>query len=531
MGEEYQEMFEEETREHLEKMNQGLLDLEENPSDEEVVEELYRESHTLKGMAGTMGYEGIQEISHKMEEFFNEWRSKNVSIKESSFDLLFECLDTIEVLAFEGEEEYQSLVERLEGALQDGVTSEDESGPEEGGKEGSKKKRKKLRPSDKIKVDLGDLEQVMNLVSELVMSKGTLENLSDSLDSNRLSNVTGRIDRITGELRESVLEMKMTPVRTVFKRFPRMVRDVAKENDKKVNFQMEGEEIELDRTLLDRITDPLVHLLRNAIDHGIEPVEVREKKGKPPEGEVKLVAKQKEDNVVIEVSDDGRGLDKDAIKEKAVEKGLAGQEQVEELPEEEIYMFVFHPHFSTKEEVTEVSGRGIGMEVVKKTMDSLGGEVHIESEKDKGTTITLVLPPSAAIIRSFLVEVGERTYALPIEDIEETVRIDRDAVEEIEGSDFIRLRGEYIPLVHLRKEFNVERQIESDEKLTITIVSKEGKMAGFVIDEVLSEKEIVKKPLPKHLQTLDGFSGATILGDGTIAMLLDSLHWIEKDAG
>ncbi len=528
MNEEYQEMFEEETREQLEKMNQNLLDLEEDPSDEELMGELYRSSHTLKGMAGTMGYEGIQNISHKMEELFNELRKEKGAVKEESFDLLFECLDAIEDLAFGGEKEYENIVKRLEGAIQDGVTTEKKDEKET---EKSTTKRRELRTSDKIKVDLKDLEHVMNLVSELVMSKGTLENLSESLESNRLSNVTGRIDRITGDLRESVLDMKMTPVETVFKRFPRMVRDVAKENDKEVNFEMEGEEIELDRTILDRITDPLVHLLRNAIDHGIEPVKVRKDKGKSPEGEIKLVAKQKQDNVLIEVSDDGRGLNREDIIEQAVEEGLLDSEEAKTLSDEEIYMFIFHPHFSTKEEVTEVSGRGVGMEVVKKTMDSIGGEVHIVSEEDEGTTITLVLPPSAAIVRSFLVKIGERTYAVPLDDVVETVRIKQESIEEIEGSDFIKLRGEYIPLIYLWEEFDEENPLEdSDERLTVTIVSKEGKMAGFVIDKMLSEKEIVKKPLPKQLQALDGFSGTTILGDGTIAMLLDALHWIENDS-
>ncbi|MFW6196698.1 MAG: chemotaxis protein CheA [Thermoplasmatota archaeon] len=647
MNEEYQEMFMEETKESIETMNENLLALENDPTNLELIEEIYRASHTLKGMAGTMGYEGIQKLSHRMEELFDKIKEEKGKIHESWFDLLFESVDTIEILS-EGEEvDHKDLVERLDEVIEggdveekkeskedatqipdkvkqiledlndEGVTlavievSEEEKLPalrgmevkqkadmdlelffpdpeesdpnhnvfylitkesaekkdldktasidiqifkdkasnildnidkdlgekrkekeEEKKKKKQKKKKKRktsIQPSDKIKVDLEDIEKVMNLVSELVISKGTLEDLDTSIKSKRLSSVTTRIDRISGELRESVLDMKMTQVKTVFRRFPRMVRDLAKENDKKINFEMEGEEIELDRTVLERITDPLVHLLRNAVDHGIEPIEERKEKDKAPTGTIKLAATQKEENVVIEISDDGRGLDLGKIKEKAIEKGLATEEELEEMSDEEIYMFIFNSHFSTKDQVTKVSGRGVGMEVVKKTMDSLGGEVSVESTIDEGTTFRMTLPPSVAIVQAFLIEIGEGTYAIPLEDVVETTQVRRDELEQIKGNDFLRLRDNYIPLVYLEKHFD-DTEIEDKEKLTISVVNKEDKTAGFVIDEVITEKEIVIKPMPKQLQGLGGFMGATILGDGTIAMILDSLHWIDISA-
>ncbi len=645
MSEDFQEMFEEETKEQIAKMNDHLLDLESSPDDLEHIAEIYRASHTLKGMAGTMGYEGIQKISHRMEELFDKLKKEEEKINEGHFDILFQCVDTIELLAEGQELDVKDLIDDLDSILEGGDTdhmsdeviddkydgiqnfqelplkvrelfeqepereltlgiveiSKDEEMPSARGVQireridfeyelfwpdpeeadpdqynfyiitdkildeedldktaGSdikihrvkgidfldeekeekddiekqvKTKKKKIETSNKLKVDLQEIEHVMNLISELVISKGSLEDLSRSLDSDRLSNVTNRIDRITNELRESVLGLKMTEVESVFRRFPRMVRDLAKQNDKRIEFEMEGEDIELDRTILDRITDPMVHLLRNAIDHGIEPVEERKKKGKPPVGRLKVAAKQQEENVVIKVSDDGRGLDKTKIKEKALENGLIDEKEAKDMDDEGIYMLIFNPHFSTKDEVTEISGRGVGMEVVKKTMDSLGGEVSISSEKDEGTTIKLTLPPSAAIIQAFLIEVGDGSYAIPLEDIVETAQIPPEEVEKIEGNDFIRLREEYLPLIYLKHQFEDESIgsiKEENEKLKIVIVSNEDKTAGFVIDEVITEKEIVIKPLPENLQDLGGFMGATILGDGTIAIILDTLHWIRS---
>ncbi|MEF8832906.1 MAG: chemotaxis protein CheA, partial [Candidatus Thermoplasmatota archaeon] len=562
MSEDFQEMFEEETREQIEKMNENLLSLEEDPTDLELIEEIYRASHTLKGMAGTMGYQGIQKISHRMEELFDDLKNEGAKVDERLFELLFECVDTIEILSTGEEEDYQYLIDELDDVISDkeddeeteidrtdliknttlperikeslhrlsekeltlGMikVSEDEELPavrgvelrekldfeyelfwpdpedvdsdrdkffvvteeelkkkdldrttgltieikrDEGKKlvkekedmKAEKKednKERKITTSDKLKVDLEDIEHVMNLISELVISKGSLEDLSSSLDSDRLSSVTNRVDRISGELRESVLDLKMTEVKSVFRRFPRMVRDIAKEKDKKVNFEMKGEDIELDRTILERITDPLVHLLRNAVDHGIEPIEERKEKGKPPEGKIKLAATQKEENVVIEISDDGRGLDEEKIKEKAFERGLIDEEEIEEIPEEDLYMLVFNSHFTTKDEVTEVSGRGVGMEVVKETMDSLGGEVSIRSEKGEGTTIKLTLPPSVAIVQAFLIQVGDGTYAVSLEDIVETAQVKIEDIEKIKGKDFISLRDKYIPLIYLREKFD-----------------------------------------------------------------------------
>jgi len=637
MREKFQEMFEEETAEQIEKMNENLLLLEEDPTDQDLIEEIYRASHTLKGMAGTMGYEGIQKISHRMEELFDDLKSEGDKVDERLFELLFECVDTIEILATGKDEDYQHLIDELDRKISDNDNNEetengrtrtemmkkdelpeeiretlqrlsekklslgmievleDEKSPAARGTELQEKlnfeyeifcpnpedvnsdhdkffvisneeldkedldmttglnidikrgkgknlleekkitknhvkKERKIATSDKLKVDLEDIEKVMNLISELVISKGSLEDLSSSLDSGRLSNITNRIDRISSELRESVLDLKMTEVRSVFRRFPRMVRDIAKEKNKKVNFEMEGEDIELDRTILERITDPLVHLLRNAIDHGIEPIEERKDKGKTPEGKIKLSASQKEENVVIEVSDDGRGLDKKKIKDKAMERSIIDKDEIEEMSEEELYMFVFNSHFSTKDEVTEVSGRGVGMEVVKETMDSLGGDVSITSEKYKGTTVKLTLPPSVAIVQAFLIQIGEGTYAISLEDVVETTQVNIEDIEKIKGKDFISLRDKYIPLIYLREKFEdipPEDIKKNKEKLTVTIVSNEGETAGFVIDDIVTEKEIVIKPLPENIQSMGGFMGATILGDGTIAMILDTLHWIK----
>ncbi len=687
MTEDYEQMFQEETREHINSMNENLLTLEEDPQDEDAIEEVYRSSHTLKGMAATMGYKGIEKISHRMEELFDIIKKGEASVNEALFDILFECVDSIELLSSGEETDVEYLVEKLDSVIEvrsqpekkvsmverelpeevgktlkeieeeevrlfiikvseeqrlpslrglelkekidfdhhlfypdpdevetdqdvfylitstevdkedvektsmididmmegrpkeilgggvslEGEKTEEESvnkesegfeGPveeeveektveerkteeeveekteedsEEGSEEseGEKKPKKKssrkkdtIKTSDKIKVDLDEIEHVMNLISELVIAKGSLEDMATKIESQRFSSLTKRVDRITGELRGSVLDMKMTEVRTVFRRFPRMVRDIAKENDKEVDFEMEGEDIELDRTVLERITDPLVHLLRNAIDHGIEPVEERKEKGKPKTGKIELSATQREENAVIEISDDGRGIDPEKIKQKCIEKGLLTEEEAEELDQEELYRFIFSPHFTTQEEVTKVSGRGVGLDVVKKTMDALGGDVRVHSTLGEGTTFQLTLPPSVSIVSAFLVGVGEGTYAIPLEDVVETTKVDKEQIEDIGGSDFVRIRDEYLPLVYLKEEF--ENEDVDAETLKVVVVNKEDKVAGLVIDEVKDEKEVVIKPLPKKLQGLGGFMGATILGDGTIAMIIDSLHWIES---
>lgn len=643
MDDEFQELFEEETREQITKMNETLLSLEEDPTDLILIEEIYRRSHTLKGMAGTMGYETIQKISHCMEEMFDDLKTRGSSVDDQLFELLFECVDAIEALSSGEEGDFQHLIDKLEDIisgdktgsgpvivstgdewtfrLTEEITSVLEKNMDEditlvkltiseveelpalramllkediafeyecfspepesvdphqrefliitrtvlddtvfgkmkgfaidiqrdkgrnilelmtkkkkedpGVVKKPPKKEKKIELSNKIKVDLNDLEYAMNLVSEMVVCKGTLEDIAQTIDSSRLITLTYRLGTLTSELRESVIDMKMEAVKGVFARFPRMVRDIAKDNGKKVNFTMEGEEIELDRTVLDRIIDPLVHILRNSVDHGLESVEERVEKGKPPEGNLKLVASQRGEEVVISISDDGRGLDREKIRRKAVERGLL-EPDAEEIPDDELFMFIFHDHFSTRDKVTNISGRGVGMSVVKNTMDTLGGDVNVISKKDEGTVIELILPPSVSIVQALLVSVADGTYAVPLDDLVETSRISLDNIEAIQKKDYIRLREEYIPLIYLGERFTgIDRDDLKGElnKLTVLIISKDKKIFGLVVDSVLSKKEIVIKPLPNNLQGMGGFSGVSILGDGSMAMILEPSHWISN---
>lgn len=392
---------------------------------------------------------------------------------------------------------------------------------------GSSKKSKSsnktnVEVSPTVRVDISKLDTLMNMVGELLINKTRLEGLK--LEHDTYSDIIGQLDRVTMELHHVVMQIRMVPIGGIFNRFPRMIRDLSKELDKEIDLIIEGAETELDRSIIDELADPLVHLLRNAVDHGIEKKDVRKKKDKPVEGKILLKAYQKGSEILIEVEDDGKGLDGDKLAEKAIEKGITTREDVENMDEREKLNFIFAPGFSTTDEVSDVSGRGVGMDVVKSVVESLDGQIMIESEKDVGTRFTISLPLTLAITQALMVEIDNEIFAIPLNAISETLTITPDRLKQVRGQDVIVLRDKTIPIKEAASQLNLDVEYgkykELDE-IPVVIVKTGDRLVGLVIDELLNQQEIVIKSLGKYLLNVEHISGATIVGDGDVALILD----------
>jgi len=397
-----------------------------------------------------------------------------------------------------------------------------------------------------VRVDVERLDSLLNLVGELVIDRTRLEDIIQRLRDYQelaqfreiLSDTTTHIGRITNDLQMEIMKARMLPLAEVFNRFPRLVRDLAHQSGKEINFIIEGEETELDRSLLEEITDPLIHLLRNAVDHGIESREERIKQGKPSQGKVILRAYQEENSVVIVVEDDGRGLDIEKIKEKAVKIGLTTWEEVNKMSEREIVDFIFYPGFSTSDKVTEVSGRGVGMDVVKRNIERINGQVRVESRLGVGTTFYLRLPLTLAIIRALLVKVRESMYSIPLSDVVEIEKVEKKNTYWVNRVLTTLFRGKTLPLLELgalldSQKCNFTNDEGIPEILYTVVVSASSGLAGLVVEEVLGEQEIVIKSLGSYMGDVRGLGGATILGDGGISLIIDvaSLLWKFSRAG
>ncbi|MGI6778693.1 MAG: chemotaxis protein CheA, partial [Acetivibrionales bacterium] len=330
------------------------------------------------------------------------------------------------------------------------------------------------------------------------------------------------LERITTNLHDAVMKVRMVPVETVFNRFPRMIRDISKELGKEVNLVMSGEETELDRTVIDEIGDPLIHLLRNSVDHGIEPVEMRKKLGKPSKGTVNLRAYQDGNSVVIEVQDDGQGIDLESVKKKAIEKGLINKEVINNMSTKDIIDFLFLPSFSTANKVTDISGRGVGLDVVKTKIEALGGVIEVETGKGKGSRFIIRLPLTLAIIQALLVMIGNEKYAIQLSAIHQIIKIAPEEIKMVQKQEVILLRNTVIPIVRLDEILEVPREEKTEKKqLTVVIVKKGDKLSGFLVDSIIGQQEIVQKSLGKLLSGIKTITSATILGDGNVALILD----------
>lgn len=695
----YLEIFLDETTEHLQNLNTQILDLEQEPENMDTINEIFRAAHSLKGMAGTMGYKRMQTLTHDMENVFSEVRNNNIKVKANLIDILFQCLDALEEYTTniretgdEGTNDNEPLIKMLNDVLnakdggepeetkaevQTAKTAETEAGhgdkkwldikldgtdkmvieeayrqgkhvygitvkiqetcllkaaraflvfkaveelgeiiisspsaqeiedehfeldfslvviseatlekvtaaisnvseidtvladnidlshmqveedskPEMAETEAEKsveteaitvaehqvttgaaaeKKPAANKPAAgkpvvnrTVRVDIEKLDVLMNLVSELIIAKNSLVAASGTQQSGAASNSVNEqieyLESVTTNLHESVMKVRMVPIESVVNKFPRMIRDLSKKLDKKMELYMTGEETELDRTVVDEIGDPLMHLLRNSADHGLESAEVRAQRGKPAVGTIRLDAYQDGNNVVIEVSDDGNGIDTNAVKNKAIDRGVITPEQAANMSEKEIIDLLFLPSFSTAKQVTDVSGRGVGLDVVKSKIEALSGEVEVRSKYGEGSTWIIRLPLTLAIIQALMVVIGGEKYAISLGSIQTIEDIAPSEIKLVQNKEVIHLRGSVIPIIRLDKELDVVSNRGENDNLTIIIAKKGDKTAGLVVDELLGQQEIVIKSMGKYIDNkCKLISGATILGDGEVALILDA---------
>jgi two-component system chemotaxis sensor kinase CheA len=563
---EYLDMFQSEANEHLLSLNDNMLKLEKDPGDMEALASVFRSSHTIKGMSATMGFTNMSNLTHELETALDFYRKTKSALTQKMINVTFECLDKLDKLNEEindgkvggvgireqlvklkdiieengswqkslekgGAKESKPAVKEAKPAVKDAKPAVKETKPVEPTTRPTKSKKeleklkdkaeeKALKGTTSIRISIQNLENLMNLVGELVINKSRLVQIGQSYELSDLNEALGHIDRLTTDLQDEVLKMRMVPTRYIFNRFPRMVRDLARAEGKDIEFIIIGWDIELDRTVLDEISEPLVHLLRNSIDHGLETPDVRVKNGKTRKGTIKLVAVRAKNNVKITVEDDGKGINPEVIRQKAIEKGLVDADKAKDLTKQECINLLFLPGFSTSKKVTSVSGRGVGMDVVKTKTESLGGMIEMDSEEGKGTQTVLTLPLTMAIIRALLIRLGNETYAIPISLVVETGKISKKKVKTVKGKEVVMLRDEVVPLVSLQDMFGIERPLGEDE-LTIVFVERGDTKIGLVVDYLIGQQEVVIKPLGKIFQNIKGIAGATILGDGRVALILD----------
>ncbi len=703
----YLEIFIDETAEHIQSLSDNIMALENEPEDHDVINEIFRAAHSLKGMAGTMGFKRMQHLTHDMENVFQEVRNDKIKVNGDIIDVLFQCLDAIEgylniikETSDEGTNDNEGIIAALNGILNGNtapavkevpaaspeektahpedaaagahgkkylaiglseaeremlknaedsgkvlfgftvyvqkecllkaaraflvfkaieefgeivvyqpsaqdiedekfdldfsfIITSDEEGVDKflsaakavseiedvfgeqikyemlvdtASKEkeheeekavsqeaaapavaapasvqakgepaksaGSAAATTKGKPVNKpvanrtVRVDIEKLDALMNQVSELIIAKNSLVSISssDSGDGTQSQSFRDQIEyleRITTSLHESVMKARMVPIESVVAKFPRMIRDLSRKLDKKMELYMSGEDTELDRTVVDQIGDPLQHLLRNSADHGLESAELRKERGKPEVGSINLKAYQEGNNVVIEVGDDGNGIDTETVKRKAVERGLVTPEQAENLSQKEIIDFLFMPSFSMAKKITDVSGRGVGLDVVKSNIETLGGDVEVKSKLGEGSTFIVRLPLTLAIIQALLVEAHHELFAIALGSIITIEDVPVSEIKYVQAEEVINLRGNVIPLIRLNEILEIDEPENEPESLTVVIVNKGEKQAGLVVDNLLGQQEIVIKSLGKFISNSKIISGATILGDGEIALILD----------
>ena len=675
----YLEIFLDETKEHLQNLNVQILALEQDPESMNTINEIFRAAHSLKGMAGTMGYKRMQALTHDMENVFSEVRNGNIKVRANMIDILFQCLDALEAylaaiqesadegtnnneplikqlnviledkgqsqpeivkkevkeeisvnlnsdkkwenialgdtekkvlgeaikqsnfvygitvivkdtcilkaarafLVYKALEELGEIIVSVPGAqdiedekfdlefslivvskkpletllsaaknvseiqdaigaqmvidisaiLEEGLTNSSNDDDEAGEKavqttKSGDKKQAVSKPvvNRTVRVDIEKLDVLMNLVSELIIAKNSLVSASatDTAGVAGFNEQIEYLESVTTNLHESVMKVRMVPIESVVNKFPRMIRDLSKKLNKKMELYMSGEETELDRTVVDEIGDPLMHLLRNSADHGLETAEIRAQRGKPAVGSISLAAYQDGNNVVIEVKDDGNGIDAAVIKQKAIGKGVITLEQSESMSEKDIIDLLFLPSFSTSKEITDVSGRGVGLDVVKSKIEALSGDVEVKTKVGVGSTFIIRLPLTLAIIQALMVIVGNEKYAISLGSIQTIEDILSSDIKYVQSKEVINLRGIVIPIIRLNQMLDIPPREEQSESLTVVIVKKGEKFVGMVVDELIGQQEIVIKSLGKYISKSKIISGATILGDGEVALILDA---------
>lgn len=506
----YREMFVQESHEHIEELNQSLLNLEKEPESREHIDSLFRAAHTLKGMAATMGYDQIRQLCMQIEELFDKLRNGNEKITTNLASSLFSCFDLLREMIDDENKKVD-----LEPYLQQLQNPDANEGPEEAEHLSAHSK------SQTIRVKMEDLDALVNLVGELVIAKMRLEQTIPSA-SDETHQMLMSLRRLIADLQYQTMKVRLVPVELIFNRFPRMVRDLATKEGKDVIFETDGAGIELDRTVLDAITDPLLHMLRNSIDHGIEAPSEREKAGKPRSGTVRLTAYRVGDMVAIQIKDDGKGIDIEGIKQRAIEKNIISASDAAQMPDEKIVELLGTPGLSSASNVTDVSGRGVGLDVVFRQVESVGGHVKIDTTKGVGTSMKLIIPMSLAIIEGLLIKVAGERYVMPLTSITTTVSVDRSEIKTVQGKEVMILRDQTIPLVRTDQALGISAKAEAvkqDGSITVVIVDKGGKPYGLIVDSFENMQEIVTKRIDNNSSS--NLSDATILADGTVVLILE----------
>jgi two-component system chemotaxis sensor kinase CheA len=508
----YREMFVQEAREHVQSLNQSLLKLEKEPSAREHLDAAFRSAHTIKGMAATMGYHQIRQLCRGIEELFDRIRKGETTLTSNMASLLFKCFDALQMMIADenAKVDLDAFLNELQNtnSVQEQVKSESEQ---------VEKDRGLGIKSATIRVKMEDLDTLVNLVGELLIAKMRLEQTIPDSASDEARQVLMSLGRLVSDLQYQTMKVRLVPIEQIFNRFPRMVRDLSTALGKEINFEMDGLGIELDRTVLDAIVDPVLHMLRNAVDHGIEAPSERESIGKPRKGMIKLSALRVGDRVAIQVVDDGRGIDLERIRSRALEKNIITEEYARVMSDDEILDLVGTPGLSSAKEVTDVSGRGVGLDVVFNEVEQFGGQVKIETKKSLGTKITAMIPLSLAIIGGLVVNVSGEKYVMPLSNIMTTVQVSKEEVKKVHGKEVIVLRENVIPLIRVSNALGLNGKDE--EKVTVVVVEKGGKSYGLIVDSYERKLEIVTKRLENSYTS--SFSDATILPDGRVALILD----------
>ena len=606
--------FLQEASEMLEGLDNYFVQLENNPEDRTLLNEIFRTAHSIKGSAGFIGLNRIVEVAHHAENVLNQLRTGNMRAEPAVVDIILESMDALKVLVNEVRTGEQADVDidginmKLDLLLQWGEDTHSETPGEEAGgadsemasavreekvldtrampKEEASLEESSLpetsavppplppsppspppvshpgpqvvRPASSreeaqnaeagspkgaegggggeadqtIRVEISRLDSVMNLVGELVLGRNRLVKLSGDIDGltdferriKEVAEAISQLNRVTTDLQTAVIKTRMQPIKKVLGKFPRMVRDLSRKMGKSIRLELSGEETELDKSVIEEIGDPLVHIIRNSIDHGIEMPDDRIAQGKDSEGVVRISAYQEGNSIVIEISDDGRGIDAEKIRRKAVEKGIITEADAMRLTDSEAVNIIFMPGFSTAEKVTDVSGRGVGMDVVRTNINKINGSVEISTQKGAGSTFTIRLPLTIAIIQALMVTIGPETYAIPLASVVETVKITEKDIKTLSGSEVLNLRQQVLPLIRLRDEFKVPHQGDGTgipEGQYVVVVQVGSKNLGLVVDRLPYQEEVVIKSMGQILSGIRGLAGATITGDGRVVIILD----------
>ncbi len=533
-----------ESTENLGRLDQEIVQLEQSPKDAQLLASVFRTMHTIKGTGGMLGFGAVEKLAHLAENLLSQVRNGERDLTAPLVSLVLRAVDAVkaELLAIEAvgkeigvshaalEDELRRACENKPAASAQGEAAGSEAPPAAGEDGGGAQKN--LSEDSTIRVDVGLLDRLMNLVGELVLARNQILQFDAGCEDSSFNASAQRVDLITTELQEGVMKTRMQPIGNIWNKFPRVVRDMAMASGKQVRIEMEGKDTELDRTIIEAIKDPLTHLVRNAVDHGLESPAARKATGKDPEGRLLLRAFHEGGQVNIEITDDGAGLDYERIRAKAIEKNLVSREQAARLSEREIANLIFLPGFSTAERVTNVSGRGVGMDVVKTNIEKIGGAVDVHSKPGQGSTVRMKIPLTLAIIPALIVTSGGDRYAIPQVSLLELVRLEgeqlRGGIELVNGAPVHRLRGQLLPLLYLARELGTDdlpaRAAENGLQpggVNIVVLRADDRQFGLVVDEVNETEEIVVKPLSQPLKNINTFAGATIMGDGRIALILD----------